>query len=73
MVITQNPKRKADQKAKTFISGVSARTQKANKKAIMIRVEPELLERIDSYAKRLGLSRSAFLVSSAAQRIENMS
>ena len=39
----------------------------------MIRVEPELLERIDACAKRLGLSRSAFLVSSAAERVEHMS
>ena len=73
MVITQNPKRKIDHKAETFIGRVSAKTRKENKKAIMIRVEPELLERIDGCAKRLGLSRSAFVVSSAAERIENMS
>ena len=73
MVIAQNPKRKTDQKAETFIARVSARARKENKKAIMVRVEPELLERIDGCAKRLGLSRSAFLVSSAAERIENMS
>ena len=73
MVIAKNPKHKADQTAEAFISGTSSRTQHTNKKPIMIRVEPELLERIDACAKRLGLSRSGFLVSSAAERVEHMS
>ena len=73
MAIVKNPKRKADQTADAFISGAASRAQHTNKKPIMVRVDPELLERIDACAKRLGLSRSAFLVSSAAQRVENMS
>ena len=73
MAIAKNPKRKADKTTDAFISGASSRTQHTNKKPIMVRVDPELLERIDACAKRLGLSRSAFLVSSAAQRVENMS
>ena len=73
MAIAKNPKRKEDQTADAFIAGVSSRAQHADKKPILVRVDPELLERIDACAKRLGLSRSAFLVSSAAQRVENMS
>jgi hypothetical protein len=38
----------------------------------MIRIDPPLLERIDRGAKRLGLSRSAFIVSSAAEKLEKM-
>jgi hypothetical protein len=43
-----------------------------NKKPIMVRVDPDILERIDKAAKRLGISRSAFIVSSAAERLERM-
>ena len=73
MAIAQNPKRKAGKTAGAFISGASARIEHTSKKPILIRVDSELLERIDSCAKRLGLTRTAFLVSSAAQRVENMS
>ena len=73
MAIAKNPKRKSKQAADAFISGASPHTQHTNKKPIMVRVDPELLERIDACAKRLGLSRSAFLVSSAAHRVEKMS
>ncbi len=38
----------------------------------MIRIDPDLLERIDKGAKRLGISRSAFIVSSAAEKLERM-
>ena len=38
----------------------------------MVRFPPELLTRIDRAAKRLGLTRSAFIVSSAAERLERM-
>jgi hypothetical protein len=44
----------------------------SNKKPIMVRVDPEMLKRIDRAAKRLGISRSAFIVSSAAERLERM-
>ncbi len=33
---------------------------------------PEMLARIDRAAKRLGISRSAFIVSSTAERLERM-
>jgi uncharacterized protein (DUF1778 family) len=38
----------------------------------MIRVDPGMIDRIDRAAKRLGISRSAFIVSSAAVRLESM-
>jgi predicted transcriptional regulator len=38
----------------------------------MIRIDPELLARIDKAARRLGISRSAFIVSSAAKELERM-
>jgi hypothetical protein len=43
-----------------------------NKKPTMIRVAPDLLERIDQGAKRLGISRSAFICSSTAEKLERM-
>ena len=42
------------------------------KEPIMVRVDPAILKRIDHAAKRLGISRSAFIVSSAAERLERM-
>ncbi len=41
-----------------------------NRIPIMIRVDPDILARIDHAAKRLGISRSAFLVVSAAEKLE---
>lgn len=41
-----------------------------NRIPIMIRVDPDILSRIDHAAKRLGISRSAFLVVSAAEKLE---
>jgi predicted transcriptional regulator len=38
----------------------------------MIRIPPELLKRIDEGARRLGISRSAFIVQSAAEKLERM-
>lgn len=80
MAIARNPKRNqpatAEDQAQAFISKSNAASEnpeeEQNKKPIMIRVDPTLLERIDRAAKRLGLSRSAFIVSSAAMRLENM-
>ncbi len=86
MTITKNPKRvttaASEEKALAFISGagteqktdraVAAGDADQNKKPIMIRVDPYLLGRIDRAAKRLGISRSAFIVSSSAIRLEGM-
>ena len=80
MVIAKNPNRNrvavVEEQAQSFISGAGqvavAETQEQNKKPIMIRVAPGMLERIDRAAKRLGISRSAFIVSSTAVRLESM-
>jgi Ribbon-helix-helix protein, copG family len=75
MAIAKNPKRNpkvaAERHAEAFISGAGAR-EHANKKPIVIRIDPELLQRIDRGAKRLGLSRSGFIVSAAAEKLERM-
>jgi hypothetical protein len=80
MAIAKNPKRNApavtDHQAEAFISGAGqqpgASQHDQNKKPTMIRIDPDLLERIDRAAKRLGISRSAFIVSSAAEKLERM-
>ena len=81
MTIARNPKRNlavtSENQVQAFISGagqaaaVAAETEQ-NKKPIMIRVDPGMIDRIDRAAKRLGISRSAFIVSSAAVRLESM-
>lgn len=81
MAIVKNPKRitvtGGEREAQAFISGAgqpSAATEQAkqNKEPIMVRIDPDLLGRIDRAAKRLGISRSAFIVSSTAERLERM-
>ena len=80
MAIARNPKRNQsaapDRAAEAFISGARqpepANGRDANKKPTMIRIDPDLLVRIDRGAKRLGISRSAFIVSSAAEKLERM-
>lgn len=79
MAIVKNPKRNlttaTEQKAEAFISGANLPAKgdhDQNKRPTMIRIDPELLERIDKGAKRLGLSRSAFIVSSAAEKLQRM-
>jgi predicted HicB family RNase H-like nuclease len=80
MAIARNPKRiqkaTTEDQAQAFISGSKATIEtpeeEQNKKPIMIRVDPSMLDRIDHAARRLGISRSAFIVSSAAIRLESM-
>jgi hypothetical protein len=80
MAIARNPKRNlagaSEEHAQAFISGSGKASttgdRDQNKKPIMIRVDPDMLDRIDRAAKRLGISRSAFIVSSSAMRLENM-
>jgi phosphatidylserine/phosphatidylglycerophosphate/cardiolipin synthase-like enzyme len=79
MTIARNPKRNlavtSENQVQAFISGAGqavAAEPEQNKKPIMIRVDPGMIERIDRAAKRLGISRSAFIVSSAAVRLESM-
>ncbi len=79
MAIVKNPKRNTildkEREAEAFISGASQQAADAgdqNKKPIMIRIDPDMLERLNRAAKRLGISRSAFIVSSAAEKLERM-
>lgn len=80
MAIAKNPKRStdasSDRQAEAFISGagnvVAADERDPNKKPIQVRIDPDILTRIDRAAKRLGISRSAFIVSSAAEKLERM-
>ncbi|MBM4257965.1 MAG: ribbon-helix-helix protein, CopG family [Deltaproteobacteria bacterium] len=81
MAIVKNPKRnikpKAEREAQAFIANagtnqITDELRKQNKEPIMIRIDPDLLRRIDHAAKRLGISRSAFIVSSAARQVESM-
>lgn len=46
--------------------------QDRKKVPVMLRVDPELLKRIDHAAKGIGLKRAAFILSSAVERINRM-
>lgn len=80
MAIAKNPKRNTDattdRQAEAFISGAGQQQltdeRDPNKKPIQVRIDPDILTRIDRAAKRLGISRSAFIVSSAAEKLERM-
>ncbi len=77
MAISRNPKRlrsaSAERRAEAFISGVQQETgdgRDENKQPVMIRIDPALLKLVDRRAKKLGISRSAFIVQSAAEKLE---
>lgn len=79
MTIALNPKRstlavhKSEAQVEQFISGAGRQPEdEQNRKPIMIRIQPELLDRIDKAARRRGISRTAFIVSSAAEKLESM-
>ncbi len=79
MAIAKNPLRKTsettEQQAAAFIAKAGKPEQgtgEINRKPTMVRIPPELLLRIDQGAKRLGISRSAFIVQSAAEKLERM-
>ena len=82
MAIAKNPKRNStatsEQSAEAFISGAGKPpanqedTARKLTQAITIRVDPDILARMDRAAKRLGITRTAFIVSSAAERLERM-
>jgi hypothetical protein len=80
MAIAKNPKRivknDSERNAQSFISGAGGKADdelpRQNKEPVMIRIDPTLLRRIDHAARRLGISRSAFIVSSAAKQVESM-
>jgi hypothetical protein len=63
-----------DRQAEAFISGAGKpeRSAQENRKPMTLRFPPELIERIDRAAKRLGINRTAFIVQSAAEKLERM-
>lgn len=77
MAIAKTPIRQTNERRATnFIKKAGAvdadDEPSENKKPTMIRIPPELIKRIDKGAKRLGISRSAFIVQSAAEKLERM-
>lgn len=79
MAIAKNPLRKTkedeEKQAAAFIAKAgkpSIEEESQNRKATMIRIPPDLLKRIDNGARRLGISRSAFIVQSSAEKLERM-
>jgi predicted HicB family RNase H-like nuclease len=69
MTITKKPKvsqdvsiGKGDEKVvQAFISRAGKTADETIKKPVMIRFDPELLERVDAAAKHRGISRSAWV------------
>jgi hypothetical protein len=76
MAIATNPKRNPIAKAEKFISEAGRPDDELparNKKLpTMIRIDAGISRRIDRAARRLGISRSAFLVQSAVRELERM-
>jgi Protein of unknown function (DUF1778) len=76
VAIANMPKKRTsnnEPKAKDFIAGaVKFVEDDLGTKPIQIRIRPGHLQMIDQAARRRGLSRSAFLVSSAIKEVESM-
>jgi hypothetical protein len=72
LAIALNPKRHTaaviDSQAEDFISGAGKAdgSEENGRKPVLVRVPADLLKRIDHAAKRKGISRSSFIVSSMA-------
>lgn len=80
MAIAKLPTRKSegkpdDRAAEAFIARAGEGPDKKVDRAkipTMIRVDPQLRQRFERAAKRLGISLTAFLVSAAAEKLERM-
>ena len=79
MAIAKRPKRNfsdnPEERAEAFINGAGKAAKEegaSTKKPLLVRMDQSLIERIDKAAKRLGISRAAFIVSSAARELERM-
>jgi len=73
MTIAKNPKRHTteERQAGAFISGATKPVRR-NKILTPVRFAPEMIERIDKAACRLGISLSAFINASTAEKLERM-
>jgi len=80
MPIAKNPTR-PEQAAAAFITKGTAtlartaegrRLQPVTRTSVMVRVPDDILLRIDGACRRLGLNRTAFFVSSAVARVDEL-
>lgn len=78
MTIARIPSRKTNdiQSEDAFIEGKEASksmTKRANKKTIMLRIDPELLDEITREARETGLTRSAWIHSTLTKAAKTKS
>jgi hypothetical protein len=67
-ILVRNTIVTSDRLSGAGIKANAARDQ--NRKPTMIRIPQDILTRIDAAAKRLGISRSAFIVMATAEKLE---
>jgi len=72
MAIAKQGEMDKERQARNFIKKAGKETQQENKKPMLVRFEPETMERIAIAAKRLNLSRSAFVASSTVRELERL-
>lgn len=72
MPVTLNPTQRDDRRAEKFITEAGKQSASANKKPLLVRFDAETMERIAQAAKRLNISRSAFVASSTVREPERM-
>jgi hypothetical protein len=72
MTVTPNPLRRADRQSGKFIAEAEKQPHSANKKPLLVRFDTETLKRIAQAAKRLNISRSAFVASSTVRELERL-
>jgi len=69
MTIAPQPKGTLEQKTQAFIDG-AGKSRKGKGRALFIRVNEELGERIDQAAQRRGLKPNAFVLSTIMEKLE---
>lgn len=79
MPIAPNPHRTAttasEKKAEGFIAGAGKKADQAEPRKlvpVMIKVDPAMLERFNAAARRLGINRTAFIISSTVEKLERI-
>ena len=77
MAIARLPKRNLaannEPKAKSFIAGAGKYDDDdLTKVPVQLRFRSDILERIDTAAKRRGITRTAFITSSVVEKLESM-
>lgn len=72
MAIAKNPKRMKAPTPATFIAAAGREQSGIGKKPVLLRFSPEILTRIDRTAKRLGITRSAFIYMASVKELEKI-